>query len=147
MFCCTIEAFKNCPSTSQDNWSSMTSNPSSSDNLHISACCYVFSINLSMYLVSEEYPTRKAIFSWACHYLCVDFTVSISIPFLESSVNLILCDLHYHAIWVEVLFSYQGRSRTSAFVWTPHFLTYLKHIVYYKSSPLEKNVNRTEGFL
>jgi hypothetical protein len=60
LFCCTIKAFKNCPSTSEDDWEQHYIIPFSASNLHSSACCSFFSMTLSMYLVSEEYPNSMS---------------------------------------------------------------------------------------
>jgi hypothetical protein len=56
LFCCTIKASKKCPSTSEDDWEQHYIIPFCGKHLHSSACCSFFSMTLSMYLVSEEYP-------------------------------------------------------------------------------------------
>jgi hypothetical protein len=59
---------KSVPALSRTIGSSITSYPSAVSNLHSSACCSFFSMTLSMYLVSEEYPNSISHkFSWVCH--------------------------------------------------------------------------------
>jgi hypothetical protein len=47
---------KTVPALVRTTGSSITSYPSAASNFHSSACCSFFSVTLSMYLVSEEYP-------------------------------------------------------------------------------------------
>jgi hypothetical protein len=61
-----------------------------------------------MYLVSEEYQLDKPYFPGSAIHLGVDVSVSISIPFLESPLNIILRDLHYLAVWAELLFVFRA---------------------------------------
>ena len=55
-FCCTINAFEKCPSTPQENREQHDVISLCSKQLHNSARCF-FSATLSIYLVSEEYPS------------------------------------------------------------------------------------------
>jgi hypothetical protein len=50
-------------------------------------------------------------------YLGGDVSVSILSSFLESPVNLIICDLHSHAVWAELLFVSRGEIALLHCIW------------------------------
>jgi hypothetical protein len=76
---------KSVPALPRTMGSSITSYPSAASNLHSSACCSFFSMTLSMYLVSEEYPNSISHIFLGLPFIWVGTLLS---PFLQSPVTI-----------------------------------------------------------
>jgi hypothetical protein len=96
-FLCTIKAFGRCPITPQDDWEQHYVIPLSGSNSQISLCNSFFSVTLSMYLVSEGYPTLQ-IHIFLRPSVRVEIHVSPFCFRFLSPFIFIMCDLHYHAV-------------------------------------------------
>jgi len=99
---------KSVPALPRKIGSSITSYPSVASRLHSSACCCFFSATFFIYLVLEEYPSSMIHIFLGQPIVWVGTVASRSFSLLKCPFNLILCDLHNHAVWAKLMFVVRG---------------------------------------